>query len=154
MRLLSGYLLLFPLFQRHHRAPNKAYICMSSDFTVLKPCLLCLQGKDEGKANRISPSTAGAVSALDMDFPFCAPITTSCQPCSDTVAPHSHRLGCSELPAWAVPPLWVWMRTSSLISCPCNKTDSIRSTSLHPPVLNSLRGFIHLLICFLPGNLS
>lgn len=105
------------------------------------------------RTTSMSPSTAGAVFALDMDFPFCALITTSCHHCSDT-APHTHiGWGCLELPAWAVPPLWVWMRTSSLISSPCNKTDSIRSTSLHPPELNSPHRFNHLLIFFLPGNL-
>lgn len=60
--------------------------------------------------------------------------------------------GSLELPAWAVPPLWVWMRTASLISSPRSKTaDSIRSTSLHPPShpeRNSPHRFTYLLIFF------
>lgn len=60
---------------------------------------------------------------------------------------------CLELPAGAVPPLWVWMRAASLISPPRSKTaDSIRSTSLHPPShpeRNSPHTFTYLLIFFL-----
>lgn len=69
--------------QWHHPAPNKAHICVSSDFSGFKPCLLSPQHNQDESQHCKWP--LGAVCALDMDFLFCTSTTSSCQHCCDTL---------------------------------------------------------------------
>lgn len=114
---------LHPSLCSQCHAPNKAHIYISSDFTVLKPCLLFLQD------NRDEPqSCRGHSVPWAWIFHFVHPSEPPVSTAVTLLSPLT-QVGA----VWAVPPLWVWMRTSSLISSPRSQTDSIRSTSLHPP---------------------
>lgn len=78
-----GCLLPSPLFQRHHRAPNKAHICMSSDFSVWKPCLPSLQD------NQDEPQHCRGRDCPGHGFSILCTHHHLLSPCSDT-APHTH----------------------------------------------------------------
>lgn len=139
---------LLPCLCSQCHAPNKAHICTSGDFTV--PSLVCFPSRKSG----MSP----ALPALPWAwiFPLVHPSQRPASPQVTLLSP-SPRLaapGSLELPAGAVPPLWVWMRSSAFISPPAITQIPFAAHHCTHPALSSPHTFTYLLIYFLlPGNL-